>query len=124
MKRTVAREVETMSNTVFITGATGNIGGKLLTTILDKDPDTRIIALIRGESAAVAQSRLEQALRVLAPEFDTALISSRVRVIWISLSINLACPRPPLTNWHRKLRISFTPLPASSLRSHLIALGK
>ncbi len=70
-----------MSNTVFITGVTGNIGGKLLITILDNDPDTKIIALIRGESAAVAQSRLEQALRVLSPEFDTALIGSRVRVI-------------------------------------------
>ena len=70
-----------MSNTVFITGATGNIGGKLLITILDKDPDTKIIALIRGESVSAARSRLEQALRVLAPEFDIAAISSRVRVI-------------------------------------------
>ena len=70
-----------MSNTVFITGATGNIGGKLLITILDKDPDTKIIALIRGESAAVAQNRLEQTLRVLSPEFDIASVGSRVRVI-------------------------------------------
>ncbi|MCX6831727.1 MAG: SDR family oxidoreductase [candidate division Zixibacteria bacterium] len=70
-----------MSNTVFITGATGNIGGKLLITILDKDPNTRIIALIRGESAAVAQNRFEQVLRVLSPEFDTAAIGSRIRVI-------------------------------------------
>ncbi len=70
-----------MSNTVFLTGATGNIGGKLLITILDKDPDAKIIALIRGESAAAAQSRLEQILRVLSPEFDIASIGNRVRVI-------------------------------------------
>lgn len=70
-----------MSNTVFITGATGNIGGKLLITILDRDPDAKIIALIRGESVAAAQNRLAQALCVLAPEFDTAAIGSRVRVI-------------------------------------------
>jgi thioester reductase-like protein len=81
MKQTDAREVETMSNTVFLTGATGNIGGKLLITILDKDPDAKIIALIRGESLTAAQNRLIQALCVLAPEFDTAAIGSRVSVI-------------------------------------------
>jgi thioester reductase-like protein len=81
MKRTDAREVETMPNTVFITGATGNIGGKLLITILDKDPDAKIIALIRGDSVSAARSRLEQALSVLAPEFDITSISSNVRVI-------------------------------------------
>jgi thioester reductase-like protein len=81
MKQTDDREVNAMPNTVFITGATGNIGGKLLITILDKDHDTRIIALIRGESVSAARSRLVQALCVLEPEFDTALIGSRVRVI-------------------------------------------
>jgi thioester reductase-like protein len=81
MKLTNDREVNAMPNIVFITGATGNIGGKLLITILSKDPDAKVIALIRGESVAAAQSRLEQALCVLAPEFDTALIGSRVSVI-------------------------------------------
>ncbi len=70
-----------MSNTVFITGATGNIGGKLLIRILDRDPDTKIVALVRGTSVEDAGSRLRQALHLLAPEFDTALTGSRVRVI-------------------------------------------
>jgi thioester reductase-like protein len=70
-----------MSNTVFITGATGNIGGKLLAKILESDPETRIIALIRDKSTSTARQRLAHTVSTLSPEFDAALLDHRVSIV-------------------------------------------
>lgn len=70
-----------MSRTVFITGATGNIGGELLLKILAKEPGTRVIALIRGESSVAARTRLIQTLLTLSPDFAVTSFDQRVQVL-------------------------------------------
>lgn len=56
-----------MSNTVLITGATGNLGSKLVLRLLAKQPRDRIVLLVRGSSDAHARGR---ALRVLQADPD------------------------------------------------------
>ena len=70
-----------MSKTVFITGATGNIGGKILLTLVKNDPDAKIIAPVRSKSPALARQRLAQTLSFLDPEFDVNLIDQRVQLV-------------------------------------------
>ena len=48
-----------MSMTGFITGATGNIGGRLTSRILNDEPDARLILLVRGDSSHQAWERVE-----------------------------------------------------------------
>jgi thioester reductase-like protein len=70
-----------MTQTLFITGATGNIGGKILLETIERNPDARIIALVRAESQASAWRRLLHTLQILAPEIDVTAVSRRVRVV-------------------------------------------
>ena len=70
-----------MSATIFLTGATGNIGGNLVPRILQENPEARMILLVRGTSVTAARRRVENALATLAPEFDFAENSQRIKVI-------------------------------------------
>ncbi len=70
-----------MSAKILITGATGNIGGKILLTILANEPETEIVALVRGSSKSAAKERLQQAVQVLDRELDLAQFEDRVRVV-------------------------------------------
>lgn len=70
-----------MGFTVFITGATGNIGGKLAAHILQERSDIRLKMLVRAGSVIEARSRVEQTIKVLSPEFDIKLLRERCDVI-------------------------------------------
>jgi len=70
-----------MVKTVFITGATGNIGGKIVTRILRDDLFTRLILLVRGNSNAEAQQRVENVLKILSPEINLSQPKRRIKVV-------------------------------------------
>jgi len=69
-----------MQNTYFITGATGNVGSKLVATILDKEPDARLALLVRSESAASAWARVSSVLEIVSPSVDIAGTARRIQV--------------------------------------------
>jgi thioester reductase-like protein len=69
------------TQTVFITGATGNIGGKLAADILLEHPETHVALLIRGDSEAMARRRAVAAIRCYAPQLDSTRLTRRVSAI-------------------------------------------
>jgi len=77
-----------MIRTLFITGVTGNLGGKLVLRILEDDPDARLILLIRGESIPHAMSRLENTLKTHDPGLDLQSYSKRVKVVCGDITSN------------------------------------
>ena len=68
-------------NTIFITGATGNIGAKLVARILADDSSCHVVLLVRGLSPMDAENRVEDVLRIVSPEIDYALERKRITVI-------------------------------------------
>jgi thioester reductase-like protein len=77
-----------MVNTIFITGATGNIGGKVVTRILKDDVSVRLILLVRASSNMEAQRRVEDVVRVLSPEIDLVQARKKIRVICGDITLN------------------------------------
>jgi thioester reductase-like protein len=77
-----------MTNIIFITGATGNIGGKLVTRILKDDAPVQLILLVRGSSNIEAQRRVEDVIRVLSPEIDPVQARKKIRVICGDITLN------------------------------------
>jgi thioester reductase-like protein len=70
-----------MVNTVFVTGATGNIGGKIVAHILQDDALTQLVLLVRGHSNSEARRRVEDVLHTLHPEIDLVEARRRIRVV-------------------------------------------
>ena len=70
-----------MKNSILITGATGNVGGKLVPQILEDIPDARIILLVRGKSKAQASDRVFQAILKLTPSADPERLRSRCEAV-------------------------------------------
>lgn len=69
-----------MTETIFITGATGNIGAKLVVRLLETDSDRRLILLVRGASPAKARERLEDVLKITDPDLPESCIR-RITVV-------------------------------------------
>jgi len=70
-----------MRNSIFLTGATGNIGANLMLRILDEDPDCRLFLLVRADSTVEAAHRVSDAVRKVAPEADIDAIRRRTTVL-------------------------------------------
>jgi long-chain acyl-CoA synthetase len=70
-----------MSKTILITGATGNIGAKIVARILQPDSSTALVLLARGRDDFEAARRVEVSLRTQSPELDQSLIRHQVRVL-------------------------------------------
>lgn len=70
-----------MSKAILITGATGSIGAKLVSTILKGDSDTRVILLVRGNCEAEARTRVEGSLRIVSPELKTSQYNGRIDIV-------------------------------------------
>lgn len=69
-----------MGSRVFITGGTGNIGGKAAARILRDDPDSEVLLLVRARSPHEAMGRVKGVIRILSPELEFSRIRDRVRV--------------------------------------------
>ncbi len=70
-----------MKTNILLTGATGNVGGKLVPAILRHMPDAAITLLVRGQSQAHAYERAMRTIRKLTPDFDEGDARGRVQVI-------------------------------------------
>ncbi|MCP4706867.1 MAG: SDR family oxidoreductase [candidate division Zixibacteria bacterium] len=66
---------------IFLTGATGNLGSKLVLQVLEEKPNTQIIALVRGKNQFDAESRLKNLLLRLSPNSNFSDIGERLEVI-------------------------------------------
>jgi len=69
-----------MKNRIFITGSTGNIGGKTACRILRDEPDAHVLLLIRAASKAEAMDRVESTFNILSPELDFPRVRDRISV--------------------------------------------
>ncbi len=69
-----------MTETVLVTGATGNIGAKLTARLLATDSDVQLILLVRGSSPARARERAEDVLKITEPDLPQSCIR-RVAVV-------------------------------------------
>lgn len=58
----------TDQDTILLTGATGNIGARLLVELLGCGDNVRIAVLVRGKSEQDARNRLNANLRLIAPD--------------------------------------------------------
>jgi long-chain acyl-CoA synthetase len=67
-----------MKRTILITGATGNIGAKLVSHIFTTHREDSLILLIRGKSQSEARERMKRVLAITSPEFDWDAAISRV----------------------------------------------
>jgi nucleoside-diphosphate-sugar epimerase len=86
-----------MVTTVFITGATGNIGGKIIGHILQQDTQTELVLLVRDHSNSKAGRRFEDVLRTLYPEIDGVEAKRRIRVVCGDITVaGLGLPQSTL----------------------------
>ncbi len=69
-----------MGNRVFITGSTGNIGGKTACRILRNDPDSQVLLLVRARSESEAMDRVATTFSILSPDLEFSTIRDRIRV--------------------------------------------
>lgn len=70
-----------MNDIVFLTGATGFVGRNLIPRILNLDPDTRLVLLIRGRSDDEAKSRFDNLLKSLLPMINAKVVKKRVMLV-------------------------------------------
>jgi long-chain acyl-CoA synthetase len=70
-----------MNNMIFLTGATGLVGGNLLVRILQRDATTTVSLLVRSDSDRKAEERIINHLKQLSPEIDYKRIAHRIRII-------------------------------------------
>src|SRR3990170_1231258 len=70
-----------MNNKIFLTGATGLVGGNLLVRILQRDATATVSLLVRADSESKAEERIINHLKRLSPEIDYKSIRDRVRII-------------------------------------------
>ncbi len=68
-----------MSDTVLLTGATGFVGMEVMARMLERDDETRIVALIRGADQEEATARLHHVLQTLFD--DPAVPAGRVTAL-------------------------------------------
>ena len=71
----------TAARTIFITGATGNIGAALVARLLKQDSTARLILLVRGRTPAIATQRVMKAVRFLNPQVDLSDAAGRITVL-------------------------------------------
>lgn len=67
--------------TIFITGATGNLGGMILSQAVEDYHDANLVALARGKSQIDAESRLCDTLKVYSPGIDFSSIRGRLKIV-------------------------------------------
>ena len=70
-----------MQKVLFLTGATGFVGGNLIPHILNGDPATKLIVLLRANSDREAEQRLHALLWTLSPQIDVADATTRIKFI-------------------------------------------
>lgn len=70
-----------MEKVIFLTGATGLVGGNLIPRILKEDPANTVVLLVRARSEEEARHRVVNTLRLVCPELDWKSESHRLRVI-------------------------------------------
>jgi thioester reductase-like protein len=70
-----------MSHTVFITGATGGVGAHLITQLVSRPSETKLVLLVRAESEAIALDRIDRVIQTLNPEVDLAEVHERLTVL-------------------------------------------
>jgi long-chain acyl-CoA synthetase len=70
-----------MGKILFLTGGTGFVGGNLIPHILNGDPATKLIVLLRANSDREAEQRLHALLWTLSPQIDVADATTRIKLI-------------------------------------------
>jgi len=70
-----------MKTNILITGATGNVGGKLVPTILRHMPEATITLLARGRSRSQAHDRAMRTIPKLTPDFDIGHAHDRLKTV-------------------------------------------
>ncbi|MBI4418365.1 MAG: SDR family oxidoreductase [Ignavibacteriales bacterium] len=86
-----------MNEVVFLTGATGFIGGNIAARILKRNPRTRLIVLVRGTSTDEASDRFWKTILTIDPEIRPGDMRSRVSVVRGDIaSTNLGMSRSDL----------------------------
>lgn len=78
-----------MAASIFITGATGNIGAAVVCGLLDREDHDRLTVLVRGGSGPQVTQRLVEAVRVYRPDLSGEMIASRIEAV----SGDIARPR-------------------------------
>jgi thioester reductase-like protein len=75
-----AKVIQPERKVVFLTGATGHVGRNLIPMLLASE-DTSLILLIRGNSDAEVEDRLNELLLSLAGTLDLSQVCNRVRAV-------------------------------------------
>lgn len=70
-----------MKKTIFITGATGNIGARLVSQILTDEPTANLIVLVRGKSTDEAREKLTRTLLTADPDVSLTSVDDRVDIV-------------------------------------------
>jgi thioester reductase-like protein len=70
-----------LNKIVFLTGATGLVGGNLIPRILKDQNVIRLILLIRGGSDKKAEQRVDEMLGTLYPKMDKDQAKTRIQVV-------------------------------------------
>ena len=77
-----------MKKTIFITGATGNVGAKLVAQILQNDLNAHLVLLIRSQSTVEGEQRVMEAVQMVSPEIDYSQARRRIEVVCGDVSMD------------------------------------
>jgi len=89
---------------IFVTGATGFIGGEVLKRILAREPGRRVFCLVRADGEEVARRRGREVLFKILGDDDEATDDAKARVRWVRG--DLSSPGLGLSREHRQEIVS------------------
>ncbi len=80
--------MDKMNQVVFLTGATGLVGGNLIPRILKDHNLTRLVLLIRGKSDIEAKLRVNRMLEAMTPEVSKDQVKRHIQVVRGDITLN------------------------------------
>ncbi len=79
--KTQTMDITDVKNIVFLTGASGLVGQSIISKIIQANNVTSLVLLIRGNSEAEAENRINDLLFSLPPDVDLEQAKARIKVI-------------------------------------------
>ncbi|HLF19302.1 MAG TPA: SDR family oxidoreductase, partial [Bacteroidota bacterium] len=70
-----------MNKTIFLTGATGLVGGNLISRVLTENPANSLVLLVRANSREEAEGRVARTLSLVSPNLSWENARKRIQVV-------------------------------------------
>jgi len=115
---------------MFVTGATGLVGGAIVLELMQRRPDETVHCLVRGESEASTADRLHASLRKAAAQYDLELPEGALEERCVAVVGDVTAPMcgvdvgglPEVAElWHCAASLKFADADRDEIEAHNVA---